>query len=162
MQIMYAKGVSWQDESAVEDCAKELGKLLLPWAPKYKFNAAVHIRLGLMNELKRVYGLPDSVLALYGVLISRAIEMGDGIVGVIPMFDMINHSRKPNLGLHFNGKEFGLCALRDISHGEELFNSYSQADSSESWDENSAVWNLVQWGVPEELANAPAPQEVSS
>jgi hypothetical protein len=148
MQNMYERGISWQDESAIDNCAKALQKLL-PDASESKLRAAVHIRLGRMNELKQVYGLADSDLAMCGVVISRAIELGNGIVGVIPMFDMVNHSKNPNLGLHFNGEEFGLCALCDIAEGEEFFLRYDSQPDAENWDENSAVWSLVQWGIPE-------------
>ena len=148
MQRMFKKGISWKDEDAVNDGVKELQKSL-PDVPDYKLRAAVHIRLGRMEELQRLHGMSDDDLEMYGTLISRAIEIGDGVIGVIPMFDMINHSRKPNLGLHFNGKEFGLCALRDIQDGEEFFLCYGKVDNGDGWDENEAVWSLVQWGIPE-------------
>jgi hypothetical protein len=57
---------------------------------------------------------------MYGLLISRAIEFGDQSSGVIPCFDMINHSPIPNLGLAFDGSYFEMIALRSIAKDEEV------------------------------------------
>eukprot|EP00521_Asterionellopsis_glacialis_P006415 CAMPEP_0195285292 /NCGR_PEP_ID=MMETSP0707-20130614/3180_1 /TAXON_ID=33640 /ORGANISM="Asterionellopsis glacialis, Strain CCMP134" /LENGTH=447 /DNA_ID=CAMNT_0040344765 /DNA_START=216 /DNA_END=1559 /DNA_ORIENTATION=+ len=93
--------------------------------------------------------------SMYAILCSRAIDLGDGITGVLPMFDMINHSFQPNLALMFDGENFELFATRSIEAGEELFLCYtphyqpsSSSSSSSSWDEDEAVWCLVQWGIP--------------
>jgi hypothetical protein len=90
--------------------------------------------------------------------------------GIIPMFDMINHSVVPNIGLSFDGSNFELIALREIDENEEFFICYTREisslehdnDSLSSWDEDSAVWTLIQWGVPQsppkELARVPNSQ----
>lgn len=85
------------------------------------------------------------------------------------MFDMINHNVVPNLGLLFDGSNFELIALRDIDENEEFFICYTREipslehdkDSLSSWDD-SMIWTLVQWGIPQlspqELAPAPNSQ----
>jgi hypothetical protein len=149
MQRVYASGVSWRDGDAVSSCVEDLHQML-PDVSKYKLNAAVDLRLRRFEELKKIFQLDDAVGSMYGILISRAIDLGNGVVGVIPMFDMINHSEDPNLALSFDGQNFELWALRDVSEGEELFLCYTGEDSKrENWDEDNAVWNLVQWGIPQ-------------
>jgi hypothetical protein len=149
MQRVYASGVSWRDGDAVSSCVEDLHQML-PDLSKYKLSAAVDLRLRRFEELKKIFQLDDAVGSMYGILISRAIDLGNGVVGVIPMFDMINHSEDPNLALSFDGQNFELWALRDISEGEELFLCYTGEDTKgENWDEDNAMWNLVQWGIPQ-------------
>ena len=75
------------------------------------------------------------------------MDLGGGVIAVLPMYDMINHSNEPNLALSFGDEKFSLWALRDIEEGEELFVSYKDNENKE-WDETDAVWMLVQWGIP--------------
>uniref|UniRef100_A0A7S2EC38 SET domain-containing protein n=1 Tax=Ditylum brightwellii TaxID=49249 RepID=A0A7S2EC38_9STRA len=157
MQAMYEKGISWNDDIAVDDGVTQLNNVL-PYLSKNRLKAAVQLRLGRMKELHRLYEGFSSTstttyeskedFAMYGILTSRAMEFGNRINAVMPMYDMINHSRQPNLGLHFNGEEFALVALRDISHGEEFFHCYKTLP--DTWDEDIAAWILIQWGIPEQ------------
>ena len=53
----------------------------------------------------------------------------------------------------FDGEHFELFATRPIEAGEELFLCYTPNDQESSsdpsvWDEDEAVWSLVQWGIP--------------
>ena len=140
-------GVSWENYDATSACADELNAML-PDASKDKLNAAVDLRLRRLAGLQKIFDLDDPrATAMYGILSSRAIELGPGVTGVIPMFDMVNHSTQPNLALSFNGENFEMFALRDIQKDEELFICYNE-DNELEWDEDRAVWTLVQWGIP--------------
>lgn len=153
MQSLFEKGATWRDEGDVCSCVEELSTML-PDVSKVKLRAAVEMRLGRLEELKTIFDVDKeeelSLNMMYGVLTSRAIELGDGVVGVLPMFDMINHSNEPNLALSYGDEKFSLWATRDIMDGEELFVSYKDrnTESLEEWDEDDAIWMLVQWGIP--------------
>ena len=153
MQTLFEKqqgAVTWRDEEEVLSCVEDLSKML-PDVSKTKLRVAVEMRLGRLEELKTIFDLKDDAGAskMFGLLTSRAIELGDGIVGILPAFDMINHSDEPNIGMEYREGMFQLWALKEISDGEELFVSYKDRSASSSgWDENDAVWMLVQWGIP--------------
>jgi hypothetical protein len=154
--------VSWENSDATSVCVDELNAML-PDASKYKLNAAVDLRLRRLAGLQKIFGLEDPrATAMYSSLSSRAIELGQGITGVIPMFDMVNHSPCPNLALSFNGEKFDLFALRDIQKDEELFICYNE-DNELEWDEDRAVWTLVQWGIPQpNPVNQPQQEPISA
>ena len=148
VQKLYANDVSWADGDALSTCVDELHEML-PDVSKYKLRAAVEIRLRRLDELKRVFGFRGAnSISMHGILLSRAIDLGEGVTGLIPMFDMLNHSDQPNLAMSFDGSNFELLAVRDIENGEELFVSYRDTNGNDEWDEDSAVWALVQWGIP--------------
>jgi SET domain len=168
MQRLFEKGVTWRDEADVLACVDELSKML-PDVSKAKLRVAVEVRLGRFEELRAVFKLDDvGASSMYGVMTSRAIELADGVLGVLPGFDMINHSNEPNIAMEYTTEEkFQLWALRDIPAGEELFVCYKDIvkTSSSGWDENDAVWMLVQWGIPLPrpcLTGAPQIQEATS
>jgi SET domain len=155
MQTLFEKqqgAVTWRDEEEVLACVEELSKMLPDVVSKTKLRVAVEMRLGRLEELKTIFDLKDDAGAskMFGLLTSRAIELGDGIVGILPAFDMINHSDEPNIGMEYRDGMFQLWALKEISDGEELFVSYKDRSTSSSsgWDEEEAVWMLVQWGIP--------------
>ncbi len=147
MQSLFEKGVTWRDEDDVMSCVNDLS-CMLPEVSKTKLRAAVEMRLGRFEELQTIFDMNQDASRLFGMLTSRAIELGDGIAGVLPMFDMINHSAEPNLALSFGDEKFSMWALRDIAEGEELFVSYKDRNESLEWDEEDAIWMLVQWGIP--------------
>ena len=64
------------------------------------------------------------------------------------MFDMINHSMEPNVGLSFDGSKFFLYALHDIYEGEELLVCYTNPSEQLEWDEDTAMSTLLTWGIP--------------
>jgi hypothetical protein len=120
MQQLHDKRVTWQNTDEIQKAVRDL-QVILPQADRLKLQAAVDLRLRRLDALKRMYDLNDvPVDTLYGLLISRAVELGDGNAGVIPMFDMINHNPVPNLSLSFDGENFELVALRDIAENEEV------------------------------------------
>lgn len=148
MQTAFERGLTWRDKEDVKKCANELSAMV-PTLSTYKIRAAVELRLGRFEELRALFRLKPSHAEMFGVLTSRAVELGSGIEGVLPMFDMINHSPQPNLGLSFDGERFSLFALRDIDEDEELFVCYSNKNDLLSWDEDNSIWMLVQWGIPQ-------------
>jgi SET domain len=126
--------------------------------------AALDIRLRRFDGLNRIFALDEhdrkgannndnsplgrvSAAAMYSLVTSRAIELHSGLSGVIPFFDMINHSMSPNLQLEFDGTTFELQAIRDIIANEELFICYH--DPNREWDEDKALWTPIQWGFPD-------------
>lgn len=150
IQYLLQKNTSPYDEDRISVCVKELHRLL-PHVEEHKIKAAVDIRIRRYHELRDIFMLDDSFGKMYGFLISRALELGDGTVGVIPMFDMINHSNDPNLVLSFNGAEgaFELMAKRKIKCGEELLVCYQDQDINT--DEYSDLWAAIQWGIPVDM-----------
>ena len=140
-------GHSWEDEKAIVSVVDEL-HAMNPDAPKTKLKAAVDLRLRRFDGLRKLFDLDKSAAAMEALLCSRAIDLDDGISAIIPMFDMINHSPTPNLALDFDGSNFELRALRPICKDEELFICYFGGNSESVWDEDSAVWALIQWGIP--------------
>lgn len=148
MQSLFEKGVSWRDDEDVLACVEELSQML-PEASKIKLRAAVEMRLGRLEELRAIFQLDKDVSSMFGKITSRAMDLGEGVVGVLPMYDMINHCNEPNLALSFGDENFSLWALRDIEEGEELFVSYKCGDDErQEWDETDAIWMLMQWGIP--------------
>ena len=121
MQRLHESSVQWNDAAAVQKCVNEL-QAMVPEADSLTLTAAVDLRLRRLNALKKLYDVGEVPLldAMYGLVLSRAIELGDGIAGVIPMFDMINHSCQPNLALDFDGVAFEMVALRDVAQDEEV------------------------------------------
>ena len=71
--------MSSSDESSIVLCVKQL-QSYLPNEDAYKIRAAVDIRLRRFEELKEIFDLDESCGRMYGILISRAIELGDGVV----------------------------------------------------------------------------------
>jgi hypothetical protein len=141
MQSLFEKGATWRDETDVLSCVEEFSEML-PSVSKTKLRAAVvEMRLGRLEELKTIFDQRDDddddddkdkkIASLFGMLTSRVIELGDGVLGVLPMFDMLNHSSDPNLALSFYGDHLSLWALREISEGEELFFCYKDRDVAE-------------------------------
>ena len=158
MLQLYLEGVSSMDEDRISNVAIEL-QSMLPELSLLYIQAAIQIRLQEFEEHLNTYfhhiitdddGTKEDLARMYAVLSSRALDLGDGIVGVVPMYDMINHSLEPNLGLVFDGESFELSALRQISEGEELFLCYNEIDDIEKngWDEMNSLWSLIQWGIP--------------
>jgi SET domain len=134
------------DEARIASCVDAL-HTMHPDAPKCKMRAALDIRLRRFDALNRIFGLDEhdlngkkkninsvSAAAMYSLVTSRAIELHSGLSGVIPFFDMINHSMSPNLHLDFDGTTFQLIATRDIEACEELFVCYH--DPNREWDED--------------------------
>jgi hypothetical protein len=154
---LFENGVVSSDEKAVSLAADELQEIL-PELSQIQLQAAIQIRLQRFEKEERIY-LSDensdsnkrkSIARMHAVLGSRALDLGDDIVGVVPMYDMVNHSLDPNVGFYFNGDNFELFALRDIEGGEELFLCYNEMEDVEKngWDEVNSMWSLVQWGIP--------------
>jgi SET domain len=122
VQRLLEKGATLDDCDEVDECVAELAALL-PEASRVKLFAAVDIRLRRMDSLKQLFRINDDeghFHPLYGRLLSRAIELGEQSSGVIPGFDMINHSPTPNLALAFDGRHFEMIALRNIAEDEEV------------------------------------------
>lgn len=149
MQILLDRGITWRDEDQVLDCVEELSRML-PDVSKTKLRVAVEMRLGRYEDLSNVFGFDDrKASSMFGILTSRAIELGEDVLGVLPAFDMINHSDKPNIGMEYGNGKFHLWALKDIQADEELFVCYtSKTAATSTWQEEDAVWMLVQWGIP--------------
>lgn len=146
-QSLLETNTSPYDEDRISTCVQEFQKLL-PGIDEHKIRAAVDIRIRRYHELRDIFKLDGSFGAMYGILTSRALELGDGTNAVIPMFDMINHSIDPNLRLRFNSKDaaFELIARRKIKAGEEFFLSYQDEDIES--DEYNDLWAAIQWGIP--------------
>jgi hypothetical protein len=121
MHRLHEKNTRWNDAVEIQKCVSELHDML-PEASTLLLNAAVDLRLRRLDALKSLYNVRDipPLDKMYGLLISRAIELGDGIAGVIPMFDMINHSDEPNVALSFDGPSFVLVAQCDVAENEEV------------------------------------------
>ena len=151
VQELLASGANFSDEEKIMECVEKLHESS-PDLPRNKLWAAVDLRLRRIEEMKKLYELDDKrAIEMLGILTSRAMALGGDITGVLPMFDMINHSTDPNLGLSFCDGNFELIALRDLREDEELFVNYQHDESkaTEDWDEDNAVWNLIQWGIPQ-------------
>ena len=149
-QDLLETNTSPYDNDRISACVQELQKMI-PGLDEHEIRAAVDIRIRRYHELRDIFKLDESFGTIYGILISRALELGDGTVGVIPMFDMINHSKDPNLVLRY-GEEgaFELIARRKIKSGEEFFLSYQDEDIES--DEYSDLWAAIQWGIPADLS----------
>jgi len=148
---MFQKGVTSEDKNAIEETAKGLQQLV-PELPVHKIMAALHIRLEQYEMFRSFFVDSDpnakETIDMYNILCSRTIELADGVVGAVPFHDMINHSFEPNIGLEFSedGTALELVALSDIAAGKELFLCYTAL--GKAYEENVAVWMLVQWGIP--------------
>jgi aryl-alcohol dehydrogenase-like predicted oxidoreductase len=80
MQHLHEKSATWKDIEDVDACVSELEKLL-PEADSKKLRAAVDLRLRRLGALINLYQVHDKpVDCLYGLVISRAIELGKGVV----------------------------------------------------------------------------------
>jgi hypothetical protein len=121
MHDLHEKGVKYTEHGKVRECVADLSSML-PEADTVKLNAAVDLRLRRLNALKSLYDVQDvpQLDKWYSLLISRAVEVGDGVAACIPMFDMINHSYDPNLVLSFDGTNFALIACQNIEENEEV------------------------------------------
>lgn len=148
LQSQLEKATTWRDEPGVLKCLDELSEMV-PDVSKTKLRVAIEMRLGRFEELRKIYDLNESTGSMYGLVTSRAMELGDGISAILPMFDMLNHSLEPNLALSFDGDKFDLWATRDITKGEELFVSYSDLESNSALEEDDILWQAVQWGIPQ-------------
>jgi len=136
----------YQDE-AISTAANELNSIM-PDLPNLNLRAGLAIRLSRLDAERFAFCLNDDAetSAMYALLGSRAIELDGLLAGVIPFHDMINHSLDPNLTVEFNGEWLELFTERKIEKGEELFLCYTKID--DKMDENSALWALIQWGIP--------------
>ena len=80
MQQLHDKSATWKDTEDIDVCVSEFQKLL-PKADSIKLRAAVDLRLRRLGALSNLYQVHDKpVDSLYGLVISRAIELGKGIV----------------------------------------------------------------------------------
>merc|ERR1711976_108905 len=122
---------------------------MVPDVSKTRLRVAIEMRLGRFEELRTIYDLNESTGTMYGLVTSRAMDLGDGVSAILPMFDILNHSPEPNLALSFDGNRFELWATRGIMEGEELFVSYSDSQSTQAFDEDDVLWQAVQWGIPQ-------------
>lgn len=152
MHNLFVSGAASSDEGAISAAADQL-QSMIPHLSHLKLRASLAIRLGRMEEHRRICGLPDDTKIkdtseMYSLVSSRAIELDadTGLAGIIPFYDMINHSLRPNLHLDYDGEVFELFANRNVEAGEELFLTYTKLE--EPMDENNALWALVQWGIP--------------
>ena len=154
MHRLYVSGVASCDENAISATADEL-KSIMPQLSHLKLRASLAIRLGRMEGHRNIVGLSEdtSTSEMYSLVSSRAIELDGqtGLTGIIPFYDMINHSLHPNLHLDYDGEVFELFANRDIDAGEELFLTYTKL--GDPMDKNNALWALVQWGIPTDERN---------
>jgi hypothetical protein len=146
---------------------------MMPHLNEKHLQAAVSIRLSRLDQHFRSLGLVeddsidlDQALRLYSLITSRAIELDSDTTAVLPLYDLANHSLKPNLGLEYvendgndgnggnDGNENGvdssgfysIFARRDITAGSELFFRYTKFD--EAMDDNAALWAAINWGIP--------------
>lgn len=131
MQRLFERNVSPDDEKIIIKCIAELKKDYLPDEDPLKIRAAIDIRLRRFAELKELYGLADTESSMFGIVTSRAIDLGDGTSAVIPMLDMVNHSMNPNLSLSidFEDRMMDMKATRRIEKGEEMFICYQDEES---------------------------------
>ncbi|GMH46777.1 hypothetical protein TrRE_jg6638 [Triparma retinervis] len=129
----------------------------------------VRLRIEDRLEVFRKIGyLDESDLELYALVCSRACHLGpswgEGAVGVIPLFDYLNHHDDPNrvnVGLEsfgqvlsrtpegpgrpdpgmMNERDMLIIAKKNVKKGEELLTSYVDKD-----DEGGDVRKIVTWG----------------
>ena len=148
---MFQKGVTLDDQESIAATAQELQQLV-PDLPRYKLLAALNIRLEQYQAFQSLFAVSNpkatDTAAMYSLCSSRTIEVAEGVVAALPFHDMINHSFEPNVGLAISddGQHMELLALKDVAAGEELFLCYSKL--GQEYDEDAAVWMLVQWGIP--------------
>eukprot|EP00957_Ditylum_brightwellii_P073451 5581818-Ditylum_brightwellii.AAC.1 len=147
-----AEHASLTDETAISIAISELCDMAPDVSP-IKIRSAIQMQINRFLKFQKIYRIEDSSAALYATLASRAIRVGD-TTAVIPMFDMINHSTTPNIELKFDGERFQMYTNRFVKEGEELFICYDIKQIDHEWDEYSALWTLMQWGIP-----APKPKD---
>ena len=165
IQRLFEDGIQTSDEEKVSAVADDLQKML-PELSQLELQAAIQIRLQRFEEQMKIYFNDDfyngftraEIARMYIILGSRALDLSDDIVGVVPMYDMMNHSLDPNLAFIMNEDfKLELFASRDIAEGEELFLCYNDQTEIEvdGWTEMNSLWTLVQWGIPmsKEVAN---------
>lgn len=143
---LFEKGAPTKED--VEATAMALNKMV-PDVSLYKILAALSIRLEDYEALTPL--LSDTsprTTSMFTTVTSRTIDVADDVVSVVPFHDMLNHDFVPNAGLGFSddGKQLELFALTDIVAGDELFLSYTKI--GKEYNEDAAVWMLVQWGIP--------------
>ncbi|KAL7547369.1 hypothetical protein ACHAWF_011683 [Thalassiosira exigua] len=144
-------GSAWREDDGAIEKATSAFHAIAPAVPELKIGAALGIRLAELDEyMYRCEGRVPTSEGTYVTLISRAIGIADGVTAVLPVHDMIDHSKEPNAALAFGEDEaFKVVALRDVVEGEELFLSYMNVDDDGGeWDEDKAAWLLVQWDIP--------------
>eukprot|EP00986_Skeletonema_menzelii_P021525 scaffold34823_cov160-Skeletonema_menzelii.AAC.2 len=145
---LYPNGIAESIHTAVSDFQK-----MAPDIPEYKIGAAVGIRLEIVDDYLSQYRnkVPTSA-SLFSVAVSRAVGLTKHVTAIIPMHDMINHSQSQNnLEMKYNDEDesFSLIAAEDIPKDTELFICYSDVTNEEgNWDDDKAIWLLVQWGIP--------------
>mmetsp|Transcript_7614 Transcript_7614/g.11633 ORF Transcript_7614/g.11633 Transcript_7614/m.11633 type:complete len:337 (-) Transcript_7614:797-1807(-) len=128
----------------------------MPRLSDVKLEAAVAIRYNRWQQHQQDMGITSDLSELYSMVTSRAIcldedDKKDGKTnsGIIPFYDMINHSlEQPNVKLEYDDEQesFVLYVNRKVAPEEELFLLYTQA--GDIMDETNALWTLVQWGIP--------------
>lgn len=164
---LFEDGVQPSDGERISAVADEL-KSMLPELSQLELQAAIQIRLQRFEEHRSIFFNDNSnsfsrqeIARMYAILGSRALDLGDDINGVVPMYDMINHSLDPNLVFAINEDyNLQLFASRDIYAGEELFLCYNNLEQIDrnGWTELNALWTLVQWGIP--VANEVADEQL--
>ena len=145
---IYPNGIAESIQTAVSNFQK-----MAPDIPEYKIGAAVGIRLEIVDDYLSQYRnkVPTSA-SLFSVAVSRAVGLTKDVVAIIPMHDMINHSQSQNnVEMRYDDEDgaFSLIAAKDIPKDSELFLRYSDVTDEEgNWDDDKAIWLLVQWGIP--------------
>ena len=147
---LYLSGARHDDEKALVKAAEEYTEIM-PELPNTYLQAALSIRLQRLERDKAVFlGINDedetAFSRMYSLVSSRVVELDDDVSGVIPFYDMINHSLEPNLSLSYHGDHVELFTTRPVEAGEELFLQYTKR--GREMDESNALWTLVQWGIP--------------
>lgn len=164
MSRLFESDVTSADIDIISQTATELNEMV-PELSHQHTEAALHIRLQRFEEEEKFFWSKhsrnrkrnttktssDSLARrkMYSVLGSRACDLGDDIVGVVPYYDMINHSLDPNMEFQINGEtdNFELYSSRRIEEGEELFICYhsKQVLDQKGFDSLNSLWTLIQW-----------------
>eukprot|EP01060_Flectonema_neradi_P006856 TRINITY_DN1471_c1_g1_i1.p1 TRINITY_DN1471_c1_g1~~TRINITY_DN1471_c1_g1_i1.p1 ORF type:complete len:420 (+),score=68.15 TRINITY_DN1471_c1_g1_i1:60-1319(+) len=78
------------------------------------------------QEEKYTFPVPrDNTLRwTYSAVFTRAVRLEDGRAAMIPIFDMINHSYKPNVLFDYDNKGIVLTAGTQLEQGTELLLNY--------------------------------------
>ncbi|CAB9522751.1 expressed unknown protein [Seminavis robusta] len=150
LKLFESGKASRDNPAALEATAGELSTMV-PLMPLYKILAALTIRVEQWEHHRQFLSNnadAKEAVSMYTTLCSRTIGVAEEIVAVVPFHDMINHSFEPNLGLAFSEDETSMeiYALKDVPAGQELLFSY--AAIGKEYDEDAALWMLVQWGIP--------------
>ncbi len=144
---IYPGGIAKSIHTAISDFQK-----MAPDIPEYKIAAAVGIRLKIVDDYLSQYSnkVPTSA-SLFSLAVSRAVGLTKHVTAIIPMHDMINHAPQNNVEMRYNVEDesFSLIAAEDIPKDKELFLRYTDVTNAEGdWDDDKAIWLLVQWGIP--------------